>query len=206
MNAVDRFSNTLARYRQQSTLPPVLPVQSVQPQPVQQPARPSDVERAMNKVAEVTPILSRLAALVTRVQNPAPAATAPASYPASYPTTYPSPYPAPYPGTPPYVAPTGAVGQSLQRLGQAVGSRDVDTFVRQAAPVLDEALPLIDDIVNLVGGKSRQPAQVGIASTQAPSGSVSSLGQQVAPVMDGVTSLVTGVGSLVKAFEGLFKR
>ena len=203
MNAVDRFSNTLARYRQQSTLPPMQPVQSVQQPPVQlppvqQPARPSDVERAVNKVAEVTPILSRLAALLTRVQNPAPAATAPASYPATYPATY--------PGTPPLVAPTGAVGQSLQRLGQAVGSKDVDTFVRTAAPVLDEALPLIDDIVNLVGGKSRQPAQVGIASTQAPSGSVSSLGQQVAPVMDGVTSLVTGVGSLVKAFEGLFKR
>ena len=195
MNAVDRFSNTLARYRQQSTLQPI-GVSSVQPQliqpPVQQPAQRSDIERAMDKVAEVTPILSRLAALVTRVQNPAPATTAAVTYP----------------GTPPYVAPAGSVGQSLQRLGQSVGSRDVDTFVRQAAPVLDQALPLIDDILNLASGKSRQPAPVGVAGTVQPAASnaVSSLGQQVAPVMDGVTSLVTGVNSLVKAFEGLFKR
>lgn len=207
MNAVDRFSNTLARYRQQTTLPPAgsLPaypqqVQSVQPQPVQQPARRSDVERALDTVAEVTPILSRLAALVTRVQNPQPAAATPAA--ATYPAVT-------YPGTPPYVAPSNSVGQSLQRLGQSVGSRDVDTFVRQAAPVIDQALPLIDDIINLASGKSRQQT-VGISSTNAQpygtSGPASTISQQVAPVVEGVNSLVTGVTSVVKAFEGLFKR
>ena len=217
MNAVDRFSNTLARYRQQSTMAPAgaLPaypqpaypqsVQSVQQQAAQPPARRSDVERALDKVAEVTPILSRLAALVTRVQQPQPAvATAPTpTYPAP---TYPA---AAYPGTPPYVAPTQSVGQSLQRLGQSVGSRDVDTFVRQAAPVIDQALPLIDDIINLASGKSR-PQTVGIASTAAQpygnSGPASTISQQVAPVVEGVNSLVTGVTSVVKAFEGLFKR
>jgi len=206
MNAVDRFSNTLARYRQQVTpqpagaLPTALrPVQSVQLPVAQQPAQRSDVDRVLEKVSEVTPILSRLAALVHRVQHPqAAVATAAApTYPAST-----------YPGTPPYVAPAQTVGQSLQRLGQSVGNRDVDTFVRQAAPVIDEAIPLIDDIINLANGKPRQQT-VGIASATQPygtSGQATTIAQQVAPVVEGVNSLVTGVTSVVKAFEGLFKR
>ena len=210
MNAVDRFSTTLARYRQQATPQPAgaLPayprqVQSVQPypgQPAQQPPRQSDVERALEKVGEGASLLSRLAALVTRVQHPqaAPAATTSAM-----------PYPAAtYPGTPPYMAPAQSVGQSLQRLGQSVGSREVDTFVRQAAPVIDEALPLIDDIINLANGKPRQQT-VGAAATQQPSGvttQASAIAQQVAPVVEGVNSLGSGVTSVVKAFEGLFKR
>lgn len=209
MNAVDRFSNTLARYRQQSTPQPAgalptapRPVQSVQPiqhPVVQQPAQRSDVDRVLEKVSEVTPILSRLAALVNRVQNPQPAVatTAAPTYPAST-----------YPGTPPYMAPAQTVGQSLQRLGQSVGNRDVDTFVRQAAPVIDEALPLIDDILNLASGKPRQQT-VGIDSVTQPYGTpgqAPTISQQVAPVVEGVNSLVTGVTSVVKAFEGLFKR
>lgn len=207
MNAVDRFSNTLARYRQQSTPQPAgalptapRPVQSVQPiqLPVaQQPAQRSDVDRVLEKVSEVTPILSRLAALVNRVQNPQPAVATTSTYPA-----------ATYPGTPPYMAPAQTVGQSLQRLGQSVGNRDVDTFVRQAAPVIDEALPLIDDILNLASGKPRQQT-VGVDSATQPYGTPgqgSTISQQVAPVVEGVNSLVTGVTSVVKAFEGLFKR
>jgi hypothetical protein len=216
MNAVDRFSNTLARYRQQSTPQPAgalptipRPVQSVQPPAAQQPAHRSEVDRVLEKVSEVTPILSRLAALLNRVQNPQPAVatTSPPTYPApNYPvSTYPA---ATYPGTPPYVAPAQTVGQSLQRLGQSVGNRDVDTFVRQAAPVIDEALPLIDDIINLASGKPRQQT-VGISASAQPngtSGQATAIAQQVAPVVDGVNSLVTGVNALVKTFEGLFKR
>lgn len=193
MNAVDRFSNTMARYRQQipPTPQPVYPqasypaypqqVRSVQPQPR------SDVEKALDKVAEVTPVLSRLAALVNRVQSPPPTEMAGPGVAA--------------------MPPQGPIGQSLQRLGQAVGSSDVDRFVRQAAPVIDEAVPLIEDILNLANGKSPQAAapqavyQPYGTAPQAPS-----ISQQVGSVVDGLGSLAAGVNSMVKAFEGLFKR
>ncbi|GEM_PF-6235805 len=181
MNAVDRFSNTLARYRQ---LPqPVSPgIQSVpQPfllQPVQAAPR-TDVERALDKVAEVTPLLSRLAMLVNRVQNPQPAA---ASINSAYPSMS-------------TVAP-GALGQSLQRLGQAVGNKDVDRFVRQAAPVIDDVIPLIEGILNLASGKPQQP--VGTNSYQASAVGQPSIAQQVTPIVEGISSLVSALGSLFK--------
>jgi hypothetical protein len=213
MNAVDRFSNTLARYRQlpqalpQQAYPqaypqaapslPVYPqqVQSIQPQPVR-PQPQSDVEKTLAKVGEGAAVLSRLASLVQRVQNP----------PAAVTSVQPTPG---YPATPPYVPTPGPLGQSLQRLGQAVGDKGVDTFIRQAAPVVDEAIPLIEDIVNMVEGKPRQQAPASVPNPYQPYAAPAqspSVTQQVAPIVDGVTSLVSGVGSLVKAFEGLFKR
>lgn len=205
MNAVDRFSSTLARYRhlpqvqqmgaqsvqqpQAVYLPPQLPVAPSAPRP----ASRSDLDRALDKVQEVTPVLSRLAALVNRVQQPVPAAA--------------------YPGTPGIAAApapaAGPLGQSLQRLSHAVGSKDVDQFVRQTAPVIDEAIPLIEDVVNLFNGKPVRPvAQPAGAQPYAPYGAQvasPSVSQAVAPMVDGVTSLVSGVSSLVHAIGSLFK-
>lgn len=207
MNAVDRFSSTLARYRQvpqaqqmgvQSAqqaqavyLPPQLPTAPVQPQP----APRNDLDRALSKVNEVTPVLSRLAALVHRVQQPAPAPAA------AYPAT---------PGIVPGAAPAvGPMGQSLQRLSQAVGNRDVDQFVRQTAPVIDEAIPLIEDVVNLINGKPvrpvAQPAGAPAYPVYGAQAGSPTFSQTVTPVVDGVTSLVSGVSSLVNAIGGLFK-
>lgn len=196
MNAVDRFSSTLARYRQ---LPQVAPagVQSVQPQalvvpaPVQ--ARPdsrSDLDRALDKVSEATPLLSRLAALVNRVQNPNAAVQATSLYP----------------GIPPIAPQPGPLGQSLQRLGAAVGDKGVDQFVRQAAPVIDDAIPLIEGVVNLFSGNAPRPAVSNPYQASTYPNPQPSISQQVAPMVEGVTSLVSGVASLANAIGGLFKR
>lgn len=189
MNAVDRFSNAMAQYRQLPPQPQTLPAYP-QP-PAAQPPRRSDLDKALDKVAEVTPILSRMAALANRIQNPAGAVNSVQVYPA---------YPG-YPATPPIAPAQGPLGQSLQRLGQAVGSSDVDHFVRQAAPVIDEALPLIEDIVNLTSGKSRQPVQAASTYPYQPYGAPNpqpTIAQQVAPIVDGVSSLVNLIGGLFK--------
>lgn len=196
MNAVDRFSSTLARYRQQPQLvqagvnsvqQPSTPV--IVPQPLMPPPATSrsEVDKALDKFQQVTPMLSRLAALVNRVQQPATTVQA-------------------YPGVPIVQPSAGPLGQSLQRLGQAVGDKGVDQFVRTAAPVIDDAIPFIEDVVNLFSGKPVRPvAQPGVVQPYGAQAAAPSISQQVAPMVDGVTSLVSGVSSLVNAIGGLFK-
>lgn len=145
MNAVDRFSSTYARYNQQLSQYPVAPPPVAQPTPPAQKKR-SDLDKALDTVAEVAPVLSRLAVIVGKVQNPQQPAVTSVQTPG-------------YPGyaTPPIAPQVGPMGQSLQQIGQAIGGKDVDRFVRSAAPVIDEAIPLIEDIVNLFGGKKKPP-------------------------------------------------
>lgn len=145
MNAVDRFSSTYARYNQQLSQLPVTQPPVAQPTPPA-PQKRSDLDKALSTVAEVAPVLSRLAVIVGKVQNPQQPAVNSVQTQG-------------YPGyaTPPIAPQVGPMGQSLQRLGQAVGGSDMDRFVRSAAPVIDDAIPLIEDIVNLFGGKKKPP-------------------------------------------------
>ena len=90
--------------------------------------------------------------------------TFPVQYPSTpqstYPTSYPGSYPGTYPGTSPYGYSTvGPLTAVLGSLTPVVKDQGYQKFVRETAPIIDTAIPLIGTIVGLIGStrKSSSP-------------------------------------------------
>lgn len=92
-------------------------------------AKKSDSEKAFEVVNQAAPLVGQLAGLINRSQTPH-ADGQQAHMP-------------------------GPVGRSLEQINGTVKDKNFDKFVRQAAPVIDEAIPVVSRLVDLVSGKRR---------------------------------------------------
>jgi hypothetical protein len=93
----------------------------------------------------------------------------PSTYPGGYPSTYPGGYPSTYPGSNPYGYPAvGPLTTMLGSLTPVVKDQGYQKFVRETAPIIDTAIPLIGTIVGLIGSTRKSSSPAGPQST-APS-------------------------------------
>ncbi|MEB3185851.1 MAG: hypothetical protein VKP72_00260 [bacterium] len=90
----------------------------------------------------------------------------PSTYPGGYPSTYPGGYPSNYPGSNPYGYPAvGPLTTMLGSLTPVVKDQGYQKFVRETAPIIDTAIPLIGTIVGLIGSTRRSSSPAGPQGT-----------------------------------------